>query len=272
VAFHAAGKVALDHIYTRPDPRGYFGTLRELEYGIPGLAAPTFARLIAELRATVTRPTGPGPAVTVVDLGCSYGINSALLRCDLTMADLYERYCAADPDASPEELAAADRALVARRGRTDVRFIGLDISADALAYARAAGFVDEAVRADLEHDDPTSEQRAVLGPADLVLSTGCIGYIGEQTLGRLAQAGDRPPWMAHTVLRMYRFEPMAQRLTELGYQTRAVGELLRQRRFASAEEQSNVLDTLAGLGVDPTGRESDGWLYARMYVSRPVTA
>ncbi len=86
--FDSAGKVSLDHIYTQPDPRTYFGSLRGLDYRIPELAKPYFARLIAELGAD-----SPARGVTVVDIGCGYGVNAALLRCDCTMDDLYEHYC-----------------------------------------------------------------------------------------------------------------------------------------------------------------------------------
>ena len=78
--------------------------------------------------------------------------------------------------------------------------------------------------------------------------------------------------MAHTVLRMYSYEPAMAALASLGYQTQRMDGLLRQRRFASAEEQSHVLETLADLGVDPHGVETDGWMYAQLYVSRPRAA
>ncbi len=90
--FDAGGKVALDHIYTQTDPRGYFGTLRDLDYVIPQMANPHFARLLDELRRSV----GSNP-LTVLDLGCGYGVNSALLRCDATMDELYRHYCGVDP-------------------------------------------------------------------------------------------------------------------------------------------------------------------------------
>ena len=48
------GKISLDHIYTRPDPRAYFSTLRDLDYNIPELAKPHFLRLIAEYRPAMT--------------------------------------------------------------------------------------------------------------------------------------------------------------------------------------------------------------------------
>ena len=102
---------------------------------------------------------------------------------------------------------------------------------------------------------------------DLVISTGCVGYVTEKTLTRVAR-GARP-WMAHFVLRMFSYEPVAASLAELGYETARVGGVFQQRQFASNEEQTQILDTLSAAGVDPAGLESDGRLYARLYVSRP---
>jgi carnitine O-acetyltransferase len=260
VQFHDDGKAQLDHLYTEPDPRTYFRTLRKLDYQIPQLAKPRFARLIDELRPT--RDT-----VTVLDIGCSYGINAAMLRFDLTMDQLYERYGGVDLMARAE-LLDRDRSLCPS-ALPGVRFVGLDVSRPALEYAEAAGFVDVAVHADLESTEPTPDQRAALAPSDLAISTGCVGYVTERTLARVVRAGDRLPWMAHFVLRMYPFEPIAGGLADLGYATTRIEQVFRQRRFASPEEQAQVLDTLAGLAVDPSGLEADGWLYAQLFISRP---
>jgi carnitine O-acetyltransferase len=149
--------------------------------------------------------------------------------------------------------------------------VGLDVASDALAYARAAGFVDDVVLADLERDDPTDEQRGQLGAADLAISTGCVGYITERTIARVVRAGgDRPPWMAHFVLRMYPFDAIEACLAGLGYTTVRDERVFRQRLFVSPEEQAQVLRTLAEVGVDPRGLEADGWLYARLFISRPL--
>jgi carnitine O-acetyltransferase len=263
VRFHDDGKAHLDHLYTEPDPRTYFRTLRKFDYLIPQLAKPRFARLVDELRS-LDPSRG---AVTVLDIGCSYGINAALLRCSLSMDDLYERYGMAGP-VSRDELVSRDRALP--RTGLDVRFVGLDVSRPALDYAHRAGFVDVPVLADLESTDPTPDQRAALAGADLAISTGCIGYVTERTLARIVRMADRPPWMAHFVLRMYPFEPIAACLSGLGYTTTRVEQVFRQRRFASPEEQAQVLDTLSGLGLDPSGLEADGWLYAQLFISRPA--
>ena len=54
----------------RPTRARYFGTLRELDYHMPQLAKPYFAKLI----------DGARHAPTVLDVGCSYGVNAALYR------------------------------------------------------------------------------------------------------------------------------------------------------------------------------------------------
>lgn len=262
--FDPTGKVTLDHLYTQPDPRTYFGELRHLEYCVPQQAKPYFEKLIKEYResAHVEVPT-------VVDVGCSYGINGALLKCDTTMDELYDHY--ARPDVHRAGLLARDREFVrSRRSAQGIRCVGLDISQSALSYGLAAGFLDDAVHADLEHHEPTARQAAQLAGADLVISTGCLGYVTEATLVRVVEAqGGRRPWMAHTVLRMFPFDAVESALDALGYRTERVEGEFRQRRFASPKEQALVLDTMSADGVDTRGLEAEGWLYAQLYLSRP---
>jgi SAM-dependent methyltransferase len=263
VEFDDTGKVSFDHIYTEPDPRAYFRTLRRLDYRIPELAKPHFRALIDEYRAASGVATPQ-----VVDIGSSYGINAALLRCDATMTELYERYGEGAPETT-DELLARDRDLVAARSGARARFVGLDVSQPALDYGSKAGFLDDAVFADLESNEPTQDQRAQLAGTNLVISTGCLGYVGVPTISRVVQSADRAPWMAHFVLRMFPFDPIADALAEFGYRTVRADGLFRQRRFASAEEREQVLDTLAGVGVDPSDAEADGWFYAQLFLCRP---
>jgi SAM-dependent methyltransferase len=267
VRFDDSGKVSFDHIYTAPDPRDYFRTLYQLDYRIPQLAKPYFTKLIEEYREA-----RGVPVPTVLDIGCSYGVNAALVKCDITMEELYERYRGKDSGIlTRDALLAADRALTRSSTPLDkVRFIGLDSSRPALTYALSAGFLDDAVHADLERSELTEDQRQRLVGLDLVISTGCIGYITQKTLSRIVQAnGGHKPWMAHFVLRMFPFGPMADTLHEWGYDTVRIEGVFKQRRFASAVEQSFVLDTLSTIGVDPVELETDGWLYAQLFVSRP---
>lgn len=259
------GKVSLDHIYVQPDPRSYFTTLREFDYSVPQSAKPHFERLIRRYRDARN-----ASVPQILDLGCSYGINAALVKYGATMDELYERY--RDEAMTHDILLASDQQFV-RSCKTPekLRFVGLDTSEPALTYALEAGLLDDAVHADFEESEPTEEQAALLAKTDLVISTGCVGYVGEKSFSRLLTAfGERRPWMAHFVLRMFPFEPIGELLAEAGYKTVQLDGAFRQRRFATPQEQALVLDRLAEIGIDPAGRETDGWLYARLYVSTPT--
>ncbi|MFI9503077.1 class I SAM-dependent methyltransferase [Nocardia sp. NPDC052566] len=265
VPLHTTGKASFDDIYHRPDPREYYARMRELNYRIPELAKPFFQQQIKELRAAgVEHPT-------VLDIGCSYGVNAALLRFDTTMSELADHY-GDSADADRHTLVARDQARLADcEGLPGVRLVGMDVSHDAVSYAHAAGLLHDIVHADLEAAEPTEAQRRTLASVDLVISTGCIGYVTEKTLGRLVAANpDRRPWMAHFVLRMFGFDDIAAQLAELGYRTVRAPGLFEQRRFASDAERTQVLNTLAANGIDATGCETDGWLYANLYLSRPI--
>ncbi|WP_280367351.1 class I SAM-dependent methyltransferase [Nocardia wallacei] len=261
VSLDNTGKASFDDIYDRPDPSAYYRRMADLDYCIPELAKPHFERIIADRRAAI------GAAPTVLDIGCSYGVNAALLRLDTTVAELAEHYREGDTAAR----IARDRArLAAADPEPGVRFIGMDAAAPALSYAASAGLLDDVVHADLEAADPTEPQRRLLATADLVISTGCVGYVTDRTLLRVARAhGTRLPWMAHFVLRMFDFEPIAKQLADLGYRIEQVPGTFRQRRFASEAEQNQVLNTLSANGIDPTGMEADGWLHAQLHLCIP---
>ncbi len=262
------GKVVLDNIYNEPDPRAYFSTLRELDYKIPQLAKPKFQSVLQAYRQV------KGTIDTkIIDLGCSYGVNAALLKCDMEMGDLYGLY---DEDTHDEmdrsSLIARDRKIFCEASRDDhLEIVGVDIAPQAAAYAEEVAIMDDTVVADLEHGALSTKHRETLSDADLVISTGCIGYITERTIGKVIDANEAsPPWMAHFVLRMFSFEPIQQALSERGYVTARGQGTYRQRRFASDDEREQVLDRLVDMGIDSSGYEADGWYYADFFLSRPV--
>ncbi len=77
-------KADMDHIYDQSDPRTYFRELNKLDYAIPGIAKPIFQKLIGHIHKR------KHDTIYVLDLGCSYGVNAALLKHDLSMEELYE--------------------------------------------------------------------------------------------------------------------------------------------------------------------------------------
>jgi hypothetical protein len=265
--FDATGKVVLDSIYNSPDPRAYWRTLSALDYRVPEEAKPYFQRAIA---ARAER-TGGSNLSTIADLGCSYGINSMLLRFGLRIQDLHRRYAA-------EEAARFDRATLIARDRrlqrcqefAGLRFVGLDVSRHATAYARDARLLDDAVVADLEQRTLQPDEARLIHDAAFIISTGCFGYVTAASLTRILPACRRQPWMMHTVLRMFDFAPVEETLAQRGYVSVRGPRLLKQRRFASRLEQEQILDRLSRKGIDATGLEAEGWLYAYIVLSRPA--
>lgn len=261
-------KANMDHIYDEPDPRAYFRELQKLNYKIPGAAKPVFQSLISALRRCRAEP------IRILDIGCSYGVNAALLKHDLSMAELY-RHWGQDrlAEATPEEVIEYDQRFFDQLEEPEnIEVIGLDQAGNAVGFAEEVGLLDEGLAINLEAEQLPEPVREELASVDLVTSTGCVGYVTEKTFDNLLPAvtQGRSPWLANFVLRMFPFDLIETTLDRWGYVTeKLAGEAFVQRRFASAEEQAQVLEHLSEIGVDPTGMEDQGCLLAEFYLSRP---
>ncbi|MEU8569568.1 hypothetical protein AB0C51_14605 [Streptomyces pathocidini] len=263
------GKASFDDVYDQPDPRGYFRTLGALEYQTPHHAQRVFRRLLAA-HTPVTGEDGP---VTVLDLCCSYGVNAALLRHDLTLGDLYERYTAPDTATlTSEALADEDRAFyAARRLPSAARVIGLDAARNAVAYARSAGLVDAGFGQDLETSDPSPGLCRALEPVRLITVTGGVGYVTRRTFAKLLPQIDGPVWVAAFVLRTVPYGPISDVLARYGLVTqKATSRTFPQRRFADAAEQRSAIEAVEAVGESPAGKESAGYYHVDLFLSRPA--
>jgi hypothetical protein len=263
-------KTDFTDIYTRPDPRAYFGALTGLEYQVPQRARPVVEAVLAASQHA-------GSPRTVLDVCCSYGINAALLRCAVDLDDLGER--ATDPARaalSPDELITDDLLFYADRlRRPELTVLGLDASAPAIDYAVRTGLLAAGWAEDLEGADPSPSLAAGLRGVGMVVCTGGVGYIGARTFERLVRAVDRPEdlWLVVFVLRVFDYADIATTLAGFGLVTEQVpGTTFLQRRFADADEHRAATLDVTRRGLDPAGREADGWYHADCFVTRPAAA
>ena len=261
-------KASMDHIYDQPDPRAYFKELNDLGYAIPGEAKPVFQELISQLQSQRPEP------INILDLGCSYGVNAALLKHDLSMADLYAHWEKDKiADAAPDEVIENDKRFFTKLPKPeDIRVVGIDVAENAVDYATKSGLLDDGLTVDLETELLPAEARDELASVDLIMSTGCVGYITKKSFDRLMPVvtGGRKPWIANFVLRMFPFDAISQTLSKWGYVTEKLdGRTFVQREFASAEEREQVVEQMIENGIDFRGEEADGQLLAEFYLSRP---
>ncbi len=262
-------KAKMDHIYDQDDPRAYFRELKKLGYAIPEAAKPVFQQLIGHLHEERKS------TVHVLDLGCSYGVNAAILKHDLSMPELYQHWGdRALAEAAPEEVVARDRRFFAHLdGHDHIAVIGLDQAESAVTFGKEAGLLDEGLAINLESETLPKSAVDDLAPVDLVISTGCVGYVTERSFERLLPAvtQGRPPWIGNFVLRMFPFDAIEHTLEAEGYVTEKLeGRTFVQRRFSSMDEQEQVIGHLRDRGIDPEGKETEGLLLAEFYLSRPA--
>ncbi|GJM03670.1 MAG: methyltransferase type 12 [Rhodomicrobium sp.] len=263
------GKVVLDQIYSKDSPLDFYNIISQMDYAVPQQAKSVFIALIEHLQSL-----GGGDTLKLIDLGSSYGVNAALLKYNLSLDEVFHHYKTAKAEGlSRAELLALDHKLLEACQVRNIEMVGVDISDPALSYAEEAGLIDERVVGNFECDPMTPQQQERLSGADLIISTGCIGYVGAATVSEILDAVlPKQPWMAHFVLRTFRFDDVAEMAAARGYQTKKGQIPIRQRRFASSEEYESALSRLETLGIDPTGLEGDGWYYADLYLSRPFDA
>jgi SAM-dependent methyltransferase len=262
-------KADFSDLYTSKDPRNYFKFLGQLDYIIPHLAQPIFHQLIRARQETQDAP------VTVLDVGCSYAINGALLKYALDYEAMRQRYTAPLLQTlTSGQMLDLDRHFYRAWPKNEgVRVIGLDVSENAVRYAEDCAILDHGMAIDLESRDPSSEEAKILSGVDIIISTGCVGYVTAKTFERIAKLTrkGRAPWAANFVLRMFPFDHIAATLDQFGLVTEPYeGASFVQRRFASREEMEAAIQTVEGRGLDTDGHETEGVYHSNLFVSRPA--
>ena len=262
-------EAGLHRIHDDPDPRHCYRELGRVGYAIPGAAKPIFSKLVSALRRN------RGDAVRILDIGCGYGANAAMLKHDFSLRDLYDHWGQKRLEsATVEEIVEYDRKFFSRIERDEtIEVIGLDRSINAVAFAENVGLLDRGVIADLESEPLPDQDRSDLDAVDLAISTGVVGHVTEKSFERLLPviAADRRPWLANFVLRFFPYARIERTLEKWGYVTEKLPrEAFVEREFVSADEQAAVLDRLNAAGVDPAGMEDQGHLLAEFYLSRPA--
>ncbi len=252
--------------YHQPWPHAYFAAHLALDYMICERAKPVFEEVIARLRRR-----RPRSHFKIVDIGASYGLNAALLRSTLTLDDLYAAYTLPDGALAAQRMEEHETFFSRQDLRDDIEVIGLDPSRQALCYARNVGLIRTSVSTDLETEELSDADRDALHDADLIISTGCVGYATARTFRRVyeAAAGSQP-WVASFAMHPFAYDEIAATLEEFGLTTIERPDLRqRQRRFSTQHERASILAIMRELGMDDRLERATGHIYAAFHLSTP---
>jgi hypothetical protein len=257
-------------IYTQNSPYEYLKEMRKLQYRIPDSTKPLFLSLAEQLFNKRRRP------LNVLDLGSSYGINSALMKYNLTMSKL-DDFFLKEKEPSKEQT----RQFFEDLPKNDsLNFYQIDISEPALKFSEGVGLCNKGLRVNIETEKFDFPQE--LSQIDMMIATGCIGYIGYKAFSNLfeviknqqssfsSETERVAPIFAFSVLRIFDMEKIQKTFDYYGYSlVKSALKPIPQRHFSDSDEKSQTLSLLHSKGIDTKWYEDDGNFYADFYVASP---
>ena len=258
-------------VYDLEDPSHYFTALKPSGYRMPAV----LAKVLKTIHRPVCAARGTGDELRVLDFACGYGTIGALLRHDISMAEIYARY--GERSWRPVDARrhwGADIAFFAPRRNESVSFRigGTDVAGVALEYAAALGFLDRTFHENLVDQAPSDALTSFLHGVDLVVESGSLGDLLPGAFKRMLDAcGDvNRPWFLYNPRPDIDWAPLDALWAARGYRRERLGtEPVRYRKALAAAEQADMLRVARELGIRDEDVMRDGYLLADMTLARP---
>ncbi len=257
-------------IYTQDSPCGYLKEMNRLKYFISDSTKPLYNSIIGQLEETLSRP------INILDLGSSYGINSSLIKYKLTMSELSDFFL----DGSEPTKKEIKQFYEKCNSNDNINFYQIDISEEALKFSEEMNLCERGINIDLE--DEKLNLLEPLPKIDMVIATGCVGYIGykaflnllkviknRQSNSNESETEYVPPIFAFSVLRMFDMKDIEEVFKIYGYSiVKSDIEPIRQRSFSDPKEEAQTILLLHSMGINTKNYEDDGNFYADFYIAR----
>ena len=263
-------KTDFTNIYTQDSPYGYLKEMNRLEYSISDSTKLLYNSIIEELENTLSRP------INVLDLGSSYGINSSLLKYNLTMSELNNFFLNRTEPTKKETKQFYEECT----SNNNMNFYQIDISEEALKFSEEMNLCERGMNVDLETEK--SNLLESLPKIDVVIATGCIGYVGYKAFQNLLKVIKNrqsnsieseteyvSPIFAFSVLRMFDMHDIKEVFEIYDYSiVKSNIKPIRQRNFSDPKEKTQTISLLHDMKINTKKYEDDGNFYADFYIAR----
>ena len=257
-------------IYTQDSPYRYLKEMDRLEYSISDSTKPLYNSIIEQLEKTFSRP------INILDLGSSYGINSSLMKYNLTMSELNNFFLNGTEPTKKETKQFYEECT----NNDNMNFYQIDISEEALNFSEEMNLCERGMNVDLEAEKLNLLES--LPKMDIVIATGCVGYIGYKAfLNLLKVIKNRQsnsikteteyvaPIFAFSVLRMFEMEDIEEVFEMYDYSiVKSDIQPIRQRCFSDPNEKAQTVSLLHGMKINTEKYEDDGNFYADFYIAK----
>ena len=150
-------------IYTQDSPVEYLKEMDRLGYSISDSTKPLYNSVIEKIEETLSRP------INVLDLGSSYGINSSLMKYNLTMSELSDFFLSGSEPTKKETKQFYEKCTI----NDNMNFYQIDISKEALEFSEEMNLCERGLDVDLESENLNLLES--LPKMDIVIATGCVG-------------------------------------------------------------------------------------------------
>jgi hypothetical protein len=254
-------------IYMQKSPNEYLKEMKRLNYRIPDKTKPLYLSLTKQLYNKLSR------TVKILDIGSSYGINSSLMKYDLKMSELNDFFL-------KEPTKEQSRQFFDNLHSDDtLSFYQIDISEPALRFSEDVQLCKKGICVNLEDEDLPIKK---IPEFDMVIATGCIGYIGYKAFSNLfelikKQSSDnnsstlkKGPIFAFSVLRIFEMDEIKKTFEDYGYSlVKTDIKPICQRSFSDSDEKQKTISLLHDKGIDTKWLEDDGNFYADFYIAVP---
>jgi hypothetical protein len=265
-------KACFDDVYTSQTPHAYIQMMAKCGYEIGEQARP-YCIAAAKLLDKHNKDKRP---VHMLDIGCSYGIGSALLKYGCSFDEMVSFFSTR----APQDLQGACKAtrawLDVRPTVDNISCVGLDSSEPAVRFAMMTGLLDFGIARNFENPVITcnQEERSWLRNCNLLISTGSIGYVTDRTMNQVLRhvgkhhPNEFGPIAVLTILRMFESRSIRDSFENHGFRFEKVpGIMLSQRRFMDQNERKGILKILHDKNIDTSEWEDRGKMLAELFIA-----